>query len=86
MARQRGRTVTIHPQESLLIELRHATKTSEGRSQLRRRVTVEHSLARIVQIQGVRARYKGTRKNSLDARRSAAIANPQVIHRMREAA
>jgi hypothetical protein len=86
VAVHRGRTVTIHPQESLLIELRQATRTSEGRSQLRHRVTIEHSLARITQIQGVRARYKGTRKNSLDARRSAAIANLQVIQRMREAA
>jgi hypothetical protein len=86
IAKHRGRTVTIHPQEPLLIELRHATKTRQGRAELRRRITIEHSLARIVQIQGVRARYKGTRKNTLDARRTAALVNLQAIQRLREAA
>jgi hypothetical protein len=42
---------------------------------------VEHTLARIDQIQGKRARYKGTRKNTLDLRRTAAVHNLQHIHR-----
>jgi hypothetical protein len=52
--------------------------TREGRAELRQRVTVEHSLAVIAAIQGPRARYKGIRKNSLDLRRCAAVANLQV--------
>jgi hypothetical protein len=40
---------------------------------------VEHTLARIDQMQGKRARYKGTRKNTLDLRRIAAVHNLQQI-------
>ena len=78
-----GRSVAIHPQEGLLIELRARRKTSEGRRELRQRVPVEHSLARIGQVQGTRARYKGARKNTLDLRRCAAIANLQDLARLR---
>ena len=77
----RGRTLSIHPQEALLIELREARRTAEGRRGLRQRTDVEHTLARIDQLQGKRARYKGTRKNTLDLRRIAAVNNLQHIHR-----
>ena len=76
-----GRSLTIHPQEDLLIELRRAKKTPEGRAALRQRVGIEHSLARIKGVQGVRARYKGARKNTLDLRRCAAVANLQRLAR-----
>lgn len=75
----RGRSVTIHAQEALLLELRTLRKTSDGRARLRERVQVEHRLARLSAIQGNRARYKGVRKNELDVRRCAAVANLQVI-------
>jgi hypothetical protein len=74
-----GRSVAIHPQEKLLLQLRERRATRDGREALRQRVTVEHSLANIAAIQGPRARYKGTRKNSLDLRRCAAVANLQVL-------
>ena len=77
-----GRTLSIHPQEALLIELRAARPTAEGRKALRQRTDVEHTLARIDQLQGKRARYKGTRKNTLDLRRTAAVHNLQHIHRV----
>lgn len=76
-----GRSLTIHPQEDLLIELRRTKKTPEGRAALRERVGIEHSLARIKAVQGVRARYKGARKNTLDLRRCAAVANLQRLAR-----
>jgi transposase len=76
-----GRTLSIHPQEALLIELRASRRTAEGRMALRQRTDVEHTLARFDQIQGKRARYKGTRKNTLDLRRTAAVNNLQHIHR-----
>jgi hypothetical protein len=76
-----GRSVAIHPQEKLLLELRQRRATRDGRRDLRQRVTVEHSLAAIATIQGPRARYKGTRKNSLDLRRCAAVANLQTLRR-----
>jgi hypothetical protein len=76
----RGRTLSSHPQEALWIALREARQTEEGRQALRQRTGVEHTLARIDQIQGKRARYKGTRKNTLDRRRIAAVNNLQRIH------
>ena len=77
----RGRTLSMHPHEALLIELRAARRTAEGRRALRQRTEVEHTLARIDQMQGKRARYKGTRKNIFDLRRAAAVQNLQRIHR-----
>jgi hypothetical protein len=78
---ERGRSISIHPQERLLLHLRAAKKTSEGRSALRERIGVEHSLASLGRIQGRRARYKGVRKNSLDLRRCSTVANLQTISR-----
>jgi transposase len=82
----RGRAISIHPQEELLIELRTARRTKEGRQELRERVTIEHSLARVGRVQGHRARYRGARKNTLDLRRCAVIVNLQTIDRDRKAA
>ncbi|NET55737.1 MAG: transposase [Symploca sp. SIO2E6] len=59
----KGRTVSIHPDESLLEELRQYQTSQSGRAKLRERVSVEHSLAHIGQWQGTRARYLGIRKN-----------------------
>lgn len=75
------RSVTIHESEALLIQLRRRRRTPEGRRELRKRVVVEHTLARIVAIQGTRARYRGRRKNELDLNRAAAIANLMVASR-----
>ena len=52
----------------------------------RQRTTIEHSLARIDHIQGPKARYKGLRKNTLDVRRIAVVANLQRIARLPAAA
>lgn len=77
-----GRSVSIHPDERLLEELRARQKTPEGRAKLRERVDVEHSLAHIGRWQGDRARYVGTRKNLFDLRRSAVVHNLHVVARM----
>ena len=81
-----GRSIALHPQEALLQQLRATTRTSEGRAGLRRRTTVEHSLARLDQIQGKKARYKGARKNTLDVRRCATVTNLQVLARLEKVA
>lgn len=78
----RGRSVSIHPDEKLLEELRRRQLTPTGRQKLRERAAVEHSLAHIGQWQGDRARYIGTRKNLFDLRRSAVVHNLHVIARM----
>lgn len=77
-----GRSVSIHPDERLLEELRERQRTPLGRAKLRERVGVEHSLAHIGQWQGDRARYMGVRKNLFDLRRSAVVHNLHVVARM----
>ncbi len=79
---QRGRSVSIHPDEKLLEELRRRQLTPSGRQKLRERVGAEHSLAHIGRWQGDRARYIGARKNLFDLRRSAVVHNLHVIARM----
>jgi transposase len=76
-----GRSVSIHPDEELLAELRQRQQTPEGREELRERVQVEHALAHIGHWQGRRARYLGTRKNLFDLRRVAVVHNLHIIAR-----
>ena len=70
-----GRSVSIHPDEALLCELRERQLTEVGRTKLRERVAVEHALAHIGHWQGRRARYRGLRKNLFDLRRCAVVHN-----------
>lgn len=79
------RSIKIHPIEDLLIKLRVANKTEAGREQLRRRVVVEHKLARVEAVQGQAARYRGARKNELDLNRTAAVINLLEISSRRAA-
>ena len=79
-----GRSVSIHPDESLLQELGQRQTTNIGRAKLRERVAVKHSLAHIGQWQGERARYFGSRKNLFDLRRMAVVHNLHMIARMPE--
>ena len=83
---QRGRSVTIHPDEALLWELRQRQLTPLGRAKLRERVAVEHALAHIGRWQGRRARYRGLRKNLFDLRRCAVVHNLHVIARLPDTA
>lgn len=82
---RRGKSLTLHPMEPLLQQLREEQQSSAGRTQLRQRVSIEHTLAHVVARQGPRARYIGIRKNVFDLRRTAAIENLHVLQR-REAA
>ena len=77
--RGRRRSVKLHENEALLIELRAAQQTAAGREAYRARTVVEHKLARVDAVQGGRARYKGTRKNEL-------VINLQEIARLRRRA
>jgi len=78
---KRGRSVQIHSQEQFHQHLQAAICSKEGRAALRERVVVEHSLARLQVLQGSRARYKGTRKNTMDLRRYAALNNLFEVRR-----
>ena len=76
-----GRSVSVHPDEALLAELRKRQQTPAGRAKLRERTPVEHCLAHIGHWQGHRARYRGQRKNLFDLRRCAVVHNLHVIAR-----
>ena len=79
---RKGRSVSIHPDEALLCELRERQVTEAGRAKLRERVAVEHALAHIGHWQGRRARYRGLRKNLFDLRRCAVVHNLHVLARV----
>jgi Transposase DDE domain/Transposase domain (DUF772) len=79
---RKGRSVSIHPDEALLCELRQRQLTAVGRAKLRERVPVEHALAHIGHWQGRRARYRGLRKNLFDLRRCAVVHNLHVLARV----
>lgn len=74
-----GRSIRIAKDELLQIRLRRNFDSRKGRERLRERVAIEHKLAHAIAIQGDRARYRGTRKNLLDLRRSLAVQNLQTI-------
>ena len=78
----RGRQVRIAPDEALQQRLRKLVSSRSGRARLRERVPVEHRLAHIASRQGLRARYRGVRKNTLDLRRAAALQNLEAAHRL----
>lgn len=78
----RGRSVSIHPDEALLGELRQRQLTTAGRARLRERIAVEHTLAHVGFWQGRRARYCGDRKNLFDLRRCAIVHNLHVLARL----
>lgn len=77
----KGRSVSIHPDEALIVELRQSQQTPAGRAKLRERVAVEHTLAHVGQWQGRRARYRGVQKNLFDLRRCAVVHNLHVLVR-----
>jgi Transposase DDE domain len=77
----KGRSVSILPDEALIIELRQRQHTEAGRVKLRARVAVEQTLAHVGQWQGDHARYLGVRKNLFDLRRCAVVHNLHVFAR-----
>ena len=79
---KKGRSISIHPDEKFIAELRQRQLTPKGRAKLRERVTVEHSLSHIGRWQGDKARYIGGRKNLFDLRRTAVVHNLHVLIRL----
>ncbi len=79
---KKGRSVSIHPDEKFITELRQRQLTPQGRAKLRERVAVEHSLSHIGRWQGDKARYIGLRKNLFDLRRTAVVHNLHVLIRL----
>ncbi len=77
----KGRSVLIGKDEQQQQAFRALIVDPGGRSTLRKRVPVEHSLAHIGYRQGKRARYLGTRNNVFDLRRASAIQNLETVQR-----
>ena len=70
-----GRSVSLHPQEPMLQSARAYQRTPEGRARLRRRVVVEHRLARLSQLGISQARYVSRRKTRFQLAMACALAN-----------
>ena len=74
-----GRSVSIHPDATLLQESHERQQTPQGRAQVRERVAVEHALAHVGRWQGRRARSRGVRKKVFEPRRCAVVHNLHVL-------
>jgi transposase len=77
-----GRTVTVHPQEALLQAARTFQASPAFGEARRRRQTVEHRLARLVQLGIRQARYVGRTKTLFQVLMAAAVANLTLLARM----
>lgn len=85
-ARPRGRTLTEHPEEELLAKARAQQQTPEFRDTYRQHQTVEHRLARMMQLGARQARYFGRAKTELQWLIAATVANLTlaISHRTKE--
>ena len=70
-----GRSVSVHPQEAQLQAARAYQKTPEGKARLRKRVVVEHRLARLGQLGIGQARYYGRAKTRFQLMVACSLAN-----------
>jgi transposase len=70
-----GRSLSVHPQERLRQEAREYQSTPEGRANLRTRVIVENSLARLAHLGIGKARYNGHNKTRFQLGIACALAN-----------
>ena len=77
--RGKGRSVTLHPEEGLLQEARAYQETAAFREDTKLRQTVEHRLARLVQLGIRKARYFGRHKTRWQLLLAAAVANLVLV-------
>jgi len=73
--RPRGRTLSEHPEETLLAHARAQQHTPEFHAAYRERQTAEHRLARLMQLGARQARYFGRAKTELQWLLAATVAN-----------
>jgi len=73
--RTTGRSVSEHPEEALLAKARAQQQTGEFKADYRERQTVEHRLARMMQLGARQARYFGRAKTELQWFLAATVAN-----------
>ena len=76
---RKGRQVLIHPQEGLLQEARALQQSADYDQYRRRRVVVEHRLARLEQLGIRQARYFGRVKTKCQLYLAATVANLTLL-------
>ena len=76
---QGGRTVQVHPQETLLQQARELQTTPAFDEARRRRQVVEHRIARLAQLGIRQARYFGRTKTLFQLCLAAAVANLTLL-------
>ena len=75
----KGRTVSLHPQEALLQQARELQRSDGFTKYSRRRVVVEHRLARLVQLGMRQARYFGRARTLFQLLMTATVANLTLV-------
>src|SRR5271157_1272086 len=73
------RTIAIQAEEGLQQQARAHNQTEAGRQSLRRRVVVEHRIARLVQFGIRKSRYLGRTKTCLQVVMAAVVANVSLV-------
>ena len=76
---RKGRRVLIHPQEALLQQARALQQSADYDQYRKRRVVVEHRLARLVQLGIRQARYLGRAKTRFQLYLAATVANLTLV-------
>lgn len=75
----RWRTVTVHEHEALLRQAKQFQRTEEFHALYRQRSTVEHRIARLIQLGLRQARYFGTANTLFQLAMVAAVANVTLV-------
>ena len=76
---RKGRRVQLHPQEALLQQARALQRSEAFAGYHKRRVVVEHRLARLVQLGIRQARYFGRTKTRFQLYLAATVANLTLV-------
>lgn len=79
LTQPRGRRVALHPQEALLQQAREWRRSPDFDRFRKERQTVEHRIARLMQLGMRQARYVGRRKTLFQALITATVANLTLI-------
>src|SRR5437867_401580 len=76
---QRGRSISIQPEERLQQQARAHNQTQAGQQSLRERVVVEHGIARLVRLGIRQSRYFGKTKTRFQVIMAAVVANLSLV-------
>src|SRR2546429_3564043 len=76
---QRGRSISIQPEERLQQQARAHNQTEAGQKTLRQRVVVEHGIARLVRLGIRQSRYFGKNKTRFQVVLAAVVANLSLV-------